>query len=105
MSEDCCDEDWGSDDYYEEEGLYCDYDVSEFCEDPQCKGMGLCTTECKAYLDACERDNKDNEPLKHYCGTEMVDIGPQKDSPIRMVCPKCHPEHIPTSNITENSVP
>lgn len=48
------DEDWGSDE--EDEGLYCDYDVGEFCEEPHTKSMGLCTTECKAYLDACKEE-------------------------------------------------
>ena len=55
------DEDYGSDDSYEDEGLYCDYDVGEFCEDPQTKSMGLCTTECKAYLEACQTNNQDEQ--------------------------------------------
>lgn len=40
----------------EDEGMYCDYGVDEFCVDPQTKSMGLCTTECKAYLDLCRKE-------------------------------------------------
>ena len=36
----------------------CDYDVCELCEEPQTKAMGLCTTECSAYLNACEKENE-----------------------------------------------
>lgn len=40
----------------------CDYGVCEFCEDPQTKELGLCTTECAAYLAAVAADtNKKTE--------------------------------------------
>lgn len=45
----------------EDEGLYCDYDVCEFCEDPQTKSLGLCTTECNAYLSSCKRQEEEME--------------------------------------------
>ncbi len=34
----------------------CDYGCSEFCEDPQTKDMGACTTECDAYLCSVEAE-------------------------------------------------
>lgn len=42
----------------EEEDMSCDYDVTEFCSDPWAKSMNLCTTECAAYLKACEEANR-----------------------------------------------
>ena len=43
-------EDWNSDGIEDEAS--CDYGVCEFCCDPQTKAMGLCTTECCAYMDS-----------------------------------------------------
>ncbi len=51
------DNEYGSADDFEDE--YCDYDVCEFCENPGLKSMGLCTTECATYLEACEEAEKE----------------------------------------------
>ena len=39
-----------------EDDSSCDYGVCEPCCDPWTKEMGLCTTECAAYLKAVEED-------------------------------------------------
>jgi len=46
-------EDWVEEEMQEEDS--CDYGVSEPCSDPQTKSMGLCTTECAAYLDSVKK--------------------------------------------------
>jgi hypothetical protein len=55
MDEDYEEESWKED--WEDEGS-CDYGVSEPCCDPQTKEMGLCTTDCAAYLEAVKRDER-----------------------------------------------
>lgn len=35
----------------------------EFCVDPQCRDMGLCTTECELYLEALGENGIFNSPL------------------------------------------
>lgn len=54
MSDDINEQDYWEDEC-DDEGS-CEYGVSEFCCDPQTRDMGLCTTECVAYLDAVEAD-------------------------------------------------
>lgn len=49
------DEDWA--DEVTEEGS-CDYGVSEICSDPQTKDLGLCTTECQAYLELVKKEQE-----------------------------------------------
>lgn len=39
-----------------EEG--CDYGFG-FCSDPETRSMGLCTTECSAYMDVVEEQDKE----------------------------------------------
>ena len=46
----CYDDDPDEYDEEEDESMYCDYGA-EFCEHPDIKGMGLCTTECPLYFD------------------------------------------------------
>jgi hypothetical protein len=38
------------------EGEGCDYGCGEYCAEPQTKEMGLCTTECQAYLCSVEAE-------------------------------------------------
>jgi len=54
------DESWFEDpDYFDaymdsmEEGIDCDYGLSEFCEDPSLRSTGCCF-ECPLYLEAAE---------------------------------------------------
>ncbi len=47
---------WGEDDDLASPTADCDYGCSEFCEDPQTKDAGLCTTECQVYLCSVEAD-------------------------------------------------
>jgi hypothetical protein len=49
------DEDWA--DEVTEEGS-CNYGVSEICSDPQTKDLGLCTTECQAYLELVKKEQE-----------------------------------------------
>jgi hypothetical protein len=44
-------------DHEEENMMGCDYGA-EFCEDPQTKSMGLCTTECHLYFDMVKAQEK-----------------------------------------------
>lgn len=48
-------------DFEEEEDIDegCNYGVSEPCAEPQTRAMGLCTTECSAYFDAVEAEEKE----------------------------------------------
>lgn len=51
-------EDWideETDDDWEDDAS-CDYGVCEFCSDPQTKEMGLCTTECREYLESIKEE-------------------------------------------------
>jgi hypothetical protein len=67
-----------SDEWEEEQGFYeddesdngCDYGVGEFCEDPQTKDAGLCTTECQPYLCSIEAiaDQGTSTWKCHVCG-------------------------------------
>lgn len=41
--------------YMDELEESCDYDF-EFCSDPETRAMGLCTTECSAYIEAVEEE-------------------------------------------------
>ncbi len=49
-------EGWGEEDDLTNPTADCDYDCSEFCEEPQKKDAGLCTTDCQAYLCSVEAD-------------------------------------------------
>ncbi len=46
----------GDDVSEEDEDDCCEYGCGEFCSDPQTRDMGLCTTECTAYLCSIEAD-------------------------------------------------
>ena len=48
------DDTWETDDW-EDEDPGCDYGL-EFCEDPQTRELGLCTTECAAYFKMVEAE-------------------------------------------------
>jgi len=39
----------------------CDYGVSELCSEPDTKDMGLCTTECRAYMDSVKKENEETD--------------------------------------------
>lgn len=55
---------WDEQEWIEEEAEdegSCDYGVSDPCSDPGTKELGLCTTECQAYLKAVERETKHEE--------------------------------------------
>lgn len=56
----------GLDDYSEDDGMdeweeegQCDYGMAEFCMDPTMRDLGLCTTECREYLESVKRDAED----------------------------------------------
>jgi len=48
---------WQGEAPWQEDEEGCAYGF-EFCDDPETRGLGLCTTECKTYLDSLkEEDN------------------------------------------------
>ena len=55
-------EDWVEEEMQEEDS--CDYGVSEPCSDPQTKDLGLCTTECAAYLGSVEQEQREHGQKK-----------------------------------------
>lgn len=48
------------DDESEDLGLGCDYGCSEFCENPGTRALGLCTTDCRTYMETVEGQTQES---------------------------------------------
>lgn len=62
MSEDTWETVIGERDFAQEEES-CPYGF-EFCEDPQTRDLGLCTTECETYMDEVEQSEKESAHIR-----------------------------------------
>lgn len=54
----------------------CDYGVTEFCVEPQTKDLGICTTECSAYLCAVEAEADGGTASWKCTGCGCTDLTP-----------------------------
>ena len=89
--------------YMDELEIDCDYGISEFCEEPETKAMGLCTTECALYLSAVEKSEKREnveEREKVETETEKCPLFDKCHKFMDVMREKCHDKEVALSECT-----